>query len=253
MYDSVNAADIPSSSTLQAGYINGKYQSYYPMVARFGSSTLSITISAHNPDGSYVAADILDVEKGDAQPSEVPGWVAAMRALNRPVITVYCSRLATWPATQSAIAQSKITPPDYWIADYTQQSHLVPGSVATQWTDAGPYDISITNGYWPLSTPITQPSPITSTPTQSGEYVLNTVAIQTDKNGNGFLPTDLPWSSFVAATIQGSDPAQTADDAYWPGYAKVQNRSGNILVSVVGSLPLSTINVFVSTSPSTPA
>lgn len=251
LYDSINADSIPPNATLMAGYINGKpsWQSYYPMVARFPSATvLSITVSAHNSDGSYVVADILDIENGDASPLDAPGWTFAMQqALGRNP-TCYCSRLGTWPATQRAIMQAKILPPSYWIADYTSTAHLVPGSVATQWTDAGPYDISLTNGYWPLSNNI---PPVTNPPIQVGDYVLNTVAVTTDTNGNGWLPTTLPWSSFVAATIQGSDPNSVAnggDGVYWPGYAKVQNRNGKILVSVVGSLPSSTINVFVATA-----
>jgi hypothetical protein len=97
----------------------------------------------------------------------------------------------------------------------------------------------------PLST-LPPPPPITSI--NVGEYVVSTVAINTDKNGNGWLPTSIPWATFLAATIQGSDPSPTADNSYWPGYCKVQNRSGNVLVSVIGCLPLSTINVFVATA-----
>jgi hypothetical protein len=47
------------------------------------------------------------------------------------------------------MALAGVVPPHYWIADYTDHEHLVPGSVATQWTDAGPYDISETDGIWP--------------------------------------------------------------------------------------------------------
>jgi hypothetical protein len=247
MYDSISASSIPPNATLMAGYINGKaqWQSYYQMAIDHPNDTvLSISVAAHGTSG-YVASDILDIENGDASPDDAPGWTTAMRALNRPIITNYCSRLGTWPATQKAYKTQNVLPPDFWIADYTTQPHLVPGSVATQWIDAGPYDISLTNGTWPLS-PITPP--VINPPYKVGIYTMNPVAIQTDKNGNGWLPTSLPWSTFVAATIQGSDPSPDADNAYWPGVAKVQNRNGYILVSVVGSLPLSTINVFVATN-----
>jgi hypothetical protein len=253
MYDSINVDSIPDDATLMAGYINGKstWQSYYPMVARFPNATvLSISVAAHNSNGTYVAADILDIEKGDATPSEAPGWVTAMRSLGRTP-TLYCSRLGTWPATQQAIGAAKLAPPNYWIADYTSTAHLVPGSVATQWTDTGPYDLSLTNGTWPSVVDTPPAPPLSYNPITVGDYVLNTVAVTTDANGNGWLPTTLPWSSFLAATIQGSDPNTTAnggDGVYWPGYCKVQNRNGFILVSVIGSLPLSTINVYVATA-----
>jgi hypothetical protein len=250
MYDSTNAADVPSGGSLYAGYINGKYQSYYGMVQRFGTNNvLSITVMAHTglTDG-WVAADILDIESGDALPSEAPGWVTEMRDLARPIITCYCSRKGTWPATLAAFQAAKVPLPDFWIADYTNQPHLVPGSVATQWTDTGPYDISLTNGSWPLSTAVL-PDPLPPIQTYPvGARTMNVVAVKTDTNGNGYLPTSIPWSSFCAATIGGSDPDPSADDAYWPGYCKVQNRSGMVLVSVVGCLPSSVQNVFVLTS-----
>jgi hypothetical protein len=245
MYDSINAALIPSNATLMAGYINGKYQSYYPMSTRFPQATiLSITIEAYSSPGNFVAADILDIESGDATPSEAPAWVTAMRALNR-IPTLYCSRLGTWPATQSAITAAKISPPDYWVADYTGQPHLVPGSIATQYTDAGDYDMSETNGVWPATIILPTPTPA---PYPVGDLMLSNVAVKLDKNGNGFLPTSIPYSTFQAATIQSSDPSPTADNAYWPGYCQVQNRNNNVLVCVIGGIPNTTRDVFVLTS-----
>lgn len=256
MYDSTNASLIPSNATLMAGYINGKYPSYFQMAIDHPQSTvLTITVKAHNPDGSYVIADILDIESGDATPAEAPGWTQAMRALSRPVITNYCSRLGTWPDTKAAFVSAKVALPDFWIADYTGQPHLVPGSVATQWTDFdNDYDISQTNGSWPLSpTPIppTPPlpplpplPPITTYPV--GDKMMKLVAVLADKNGNGDLHTNIPWSTFQSATIQGSDPE--ADGAYWPGYCQAQQRDGNVLICIIGCLPNVVRNVFVLTS-----
>lgn len=249
MYDSTDADNIPSNATLMAGYINGKYQSYYPMVAVHPAPAVveSITVMAHASSG-WVAADILDIESGDATPSEAPGWAVAMRSLNRRP-TCYCSRLGTWPDTIAAFAKAGVPQPDYWIADYTNQPHLVPGSVATQWTDNDNiYDISLTNGTWPLSTinPTPPPPlpPITSYPV--GDKSMSVVAVQADSNGNGWLQTNIAWSSFLSATIQGSDPG--TDNAYWPGYCQVQNRNGKVLVCIIGCLPNAIRNVFVATS-----
>lgn len=250
MYDATNPSLIPDGPLL-AGYINGKWPSYYQIAIDHPHSTvLTITVKAHNSDGSYVIADILDIESGDATPSEAPGWTQAMRALHRPVIANYCSRLATWPGTKAAYLSDGVPTPDFWIADYTGQPHLVPFSVATQWTDhLNEYDISQTNGTWPMSPtpipPIPLP-PIVTVPV--GDKVRSTVAVLTDANGNGWLPTNIPWGTFQAATLGGSDPDPAADGVYWPGYCKVQNRNGNVLVSVVGCLPKTVQNVYVLTS-----
>lgn len=249
MFDSTNGDNIPANAVLMAGYINGKWQSYYVMVSRFGATVtiLTITVKAHNPDGSYVIADILDVENGDATPEEAPGWTNAMRLLDRPIITPYCSRLGTWPATLAAFKAQNIALPDFWIADQTNSPHLVPGSVVTQWTDnQNLYDKSLTNGVWPYPpTPPTPPlPPIISTPV--GDKVQNLVAVKADANGNGDLHTNIPWSTFQAATIQGSDPE--ADGVYWPGYAQAQDRDGKVLVCIIGCLPNIVRNVFVLTS-----
>lgn len=249
LYDSTDASIIPPNPLL-AGYINGRYPSYYQMVLNNPTSTvLSITVKAHNTDGAYVVADILDIESGDATPSEAPGWTQAMRALSRPIIWNYCSRLGTWPDTKAAYLSNGIPTPDFWIADYTGQPHLVPGSVATQWTDhLGQYDISLTNGSWPLS-PLVPPSPLPPIQTYSvGDKTMNIVAIRTDANGNGYLLTDIPWGNFQAATIQGSDPDPAVDNAYWPGYCQVQQRNGKTLVSIIACPPNTVRNVFILTS-----
>ena len=83
-----------------------------------------------------------------------------------------------WPAVKAAVAAAGITPPDYWIADYTGQNHLVPGSVATQWADMGPYDISETNGTWP-AVPV-PPAPTNVSLDPDLELLVSLAANQTD-------------------------------------------------------------------------
>lgn len=244
MYDATNPSVIPDGPLL-AGYINGKWPSYFQIAIDHPQSTvLTITVKAHNPDGSYVIADILDIESGDATPSEAPGWTQAMRTLHRPIIANYCSRLATWPGTKAAYLSDGVPTPDFWIADYTGQPHLLPDTVATQWTDHdNEYDISQTNGTWPLS-PVPPLPPIQTYPV--GALMMNLVAVLADKNGNGDLHTNIPWSTFQSATIQGSDPE--ADGVYWPGYAQAQQRDGKVLICIIGCLPNIVRNVFVLTS-----
>lgn len=79
------------------------------------------------------------------------------------------------------------------------------------------------------------PAPITSTPIRGTNMQLSSVDIALDSGGNGFRQTTIPWSKFIAATHQGSNPDPSADGAYWPGQVHAQQRDGNVLVSVTGA------------------
>jgi hypothetical protein len=56
-----------------------------------------------------------------------------MRKLGRPGI-VYCSR-ALMPSVQHYFIAANVAQPYFWVADWTNEAHLVAGSVATQWAD----------------------------------------------------------------------------------------------------------------------
>ena len=75
--------------------------------------------------------------------------------------------------------------------------------------------------------------------------MLHTVTIPTDANGDGYSQTTIPWETFMAISIEGSDPAADADDRYFPGSPHVQNRGGNVLASVTGYLANSQVSVFI--------
>ncbi len=143
LYDSAADWDqIPLDAPGVAGYVNGRLYTWPPQAwARFHPPTVLKTISvlANEP------AQILDVEAGDADPDQAPGWVDLARGAGVPVPTLYCSRLNTWPPTLAA-CKGKVC--NYWVADQNGVPHLVPGSVATQWTDTGPYDISSADLAW---------------------------------------------------------------------------------------------------------
>lgn len=170
MYDSVTPSDIPRSAPAVAGYVNGRYAwsaagwDLFPSAYR---KTISITASQ--------VAMVLDVEAGDASPDQAPAWVRLSQRAGVAVPTLYCSRLGTWPATQAACRGLVC---NYWVADYTGVAHLVPGSVATQWEDAGPYDLSTADLAWlsgnpaPPAAGMNAPAvAIRSTPTGLGYWV----------------------------------------------------------------------------------
>jgi hypothetical protein len=144
LYDAIVADRIPPEAQAVAGYVNGEWPTYAQLPKLFPHARhVSITI---NVEG---VADVLDVEKGDARPIDAPAWISRMRALGRRPI-VYCS-LSNRPAIIDACIASKVPVPFFWVADWTNVSHLVEGSVATQWTSGADYDISLMAPDFPQS------------------------------------------------------------------------------------------------------
>jgi hypothetical protein len=146
MYDSTNAFDIPAGAEIVGGYVDGHYVWGPDSWARFpNAQKVRIAVFSTTNDG-----DVLDVEPGNAGPGDAPNWIRLRQrsGLKRP--TIYCSR-STVPAVQAACAGLEF---DLWVAEWTGQPHLVPGSVATQYASpetgsGGHYDLSVTNGTWP--------------------------------------------------------------------------------------------------------
>jgi hypothetical protein len=138
MYDSINATGIPGSAAVVAGYGDGEFlwpSSWWDLFP--AAVHLVIVVSADH------AGDILDVEKGDATPDQVPGWVRRFNRPGRRRPTVYCSR-DTWPQVVAALEAAGLSAAavDWWAAtlDETQD---VAGAVAVQYRDVGPYDLTV--------------------------------------------------------------------------------------------------------------
>ena len=128
MFDSVTPSNIPANATMVAGYTSGNWPTYPTLVKQFPKATVvSIAVNAMQN------AQVLDVEQGDATPTDVPGWLFRQRARGITPV-VYCS-VAAWPAVQDACKTARIAPPLWWSADWTGRAHLTPGAVATQWAD----------------------------------------------------------------------------------------------------------------------
>lgn len=141
MFDAIHVDQIPPDAANVAGYVNGTWPTYASLEALFPhASRLSITVTAAGD------ADCLDVEKGDAQPWQAPGWVKRQRerGLWRPM--VYCS-VSLVNLVLSHLASHGIARHDVrvWSAHYTQKAHICgPASCAypgleitcdgTQWT-----------------------------------------------------------------------------------------------------------------------
>lgn len=142
MYDSINVARLPATAKMFAGYVNGRWPTFNTLRAAYPRATcISIAVTVD------VDADVLDVEKGDAYPTQAPAWVVRQR--NRGATpTVYCS-LNTWPEVKQAFADAGVDEPLYWIAHYDGMSAIPDGAIAKQYTGGDGYDLSSVADYWP--------------------------------------------------------------------------------------------------------
>lgn len=156
LYDAVTASNMPGDGSLYAYYINGLYangtavQNDDP-----GKIYVPITITAN------LAAQkgwVLDVETGDATPSQSVTWVHNYPGPNNEV-TVYCNS-STWPSVRSAFQSAGVSEPSYWVAEYDNNPVIPSGAVAKQYATGG-FDKSVVADYWPGvdSSPTPPPPP----------------------------------------------------------------------------------------------
>ena len=147
MFDGVEADSVPGGAAIYAGYVDGEWQSYDPLVARYpGALHVSICVTSSD------SARVLDVESGDASPDEAPGWAARERAAGNAYPVVYMNS-STWSSVQAAFADQGVPAPLYWVAAYVGDPSQVPGipagAIALQYYDFGGYDASVVADYWP--------------------------------------------------------------------------------------------------------
>jgi hypothetical protein len=147
MFDGVEAGSVPGGAAIYAGYVDGEWQSYDPLVATYpGALHVSICVTSSD------SARVLDVESGDASPDEAPGWVVRERAAGNPYPVIYMNA-STWPSVRSAFAAQAVAAPLYWVAAYVGDPSQVPGipagAIALQYYDFGGYDASVVADYWP--------------------------------------------------------------------------------------------------------
>ena len=138
IYDSVTPGSLPQHHEI-AIYSNGNYAA--PRSAASGRPMLYIDTNGSNPNAS-----VLDVEPGDATPTQAAAWARARLSTNPHNVARIYTMLSEWGATKAAIGQlpaSMRSRVRWWIADPTGTPHLVPGSDATQWYWGSGYDISM--------------------------------------------------------------------------------------------------------------
>jgi hypothetical protein len=136
LYDSTTPSSLPSDKP-NAVYADGAYAADPSQVP--GHDRLWIDVNTSDPH-----ANALDVEPGDATPSQAGAWVAAHDAEESQPAIVY-TMMSDWSSVQQAVREDAPGKPcQYWIADPTGVPHLVPGSSATQWYWGSSVDISET-------------------------------------------------------------------------------------------------------------
>jgi hypothetical protein len=120
MYDSVTVEAVPENPQAVAGYVDGWWPTYDPLVSRFPYAK-HLSIAVHATDD----AECLDIEQGDATPLQTPEWVRRQhaRGIERPV--VYCD-LATAPEVLGVLERGGIgrAAVRLWTAHYNDRSHL---------------------------------------------------------------------------------------------------------------------------------
>lgn len=137
-YDSINPSAIPANHKI-AAYADGRYAAERSTV-NDPDHAIWIDVKARD-----INATALDVEPGDARPSEVAGWVKGRLTAHHDQIAIVYTMRSEWAAAKASVAtlpawmQGRVR---WWIADPTGHPHIVPGSQATQWYWGKHYDIS---------------------------------------------------------------------------------------------------------------
>ena len=131
MYDSILLSTVPSHPFAAAGYTSGNWPTYLPMRSAWPTAhvvSIAINTSHH--------ADCLDVEPGDASPSQAGPWARADIAAGFKRPCLY-SDLSEMPAVKASLAAAGLARSQYflWLAWYRYVPGLIAGYDAVQWTD----------------------------------------------------------------------------------------------------------------------
>jgi hypothetical protein len=212
MYDGITPSAVPAGAQLYAGYLSGKWPSYSALAAGHPTAVhVSISISA-----SYNGGIVLDIENGDATPTESVDWVIKRRAAGVDP-TAYCNT-STWGDVRKAFQTRKVAEPHYWLAQYDSVATIpaawtAAGVVAKQHTNKSGYDISVVADYWPGVDPEPTPTPPAATQSQQEDDMQYNISITPDptnsaNRGAGQFTVDprgnvihLPTAADVASAV----------------------------------------------------
>src|SRR5579863_8375936 len=128
MFDDISAQNVPDNGDLYAGYDDGNWPDAAALQLRFPNKrVLRITVSPADNEG-----DVLDVEKGDASPADLPGWLIRRRATGGGPYWAYTSQ-SQWQTCQAACAFFNVAQPLWWIANWDNDPTIPAGASAKQY------------------------------------------------------------------------------------------------------------------------
>ena len=141
--DVVNADQAPAGFDIYLGYIDGLYQSYYPLKQRFPRSLVVPIAALPGTNAGLV---------GDGPPdngtwAEWVGWVS-MRRHSGADPSMY-TNLSSWGAGQAAFRAAGVAQPHWWIAAWNGQQTIPAGAIGHQYGNTPGYDVSVFADYWP--------------------------------------------------------------------------------------------------------
>lgn len=210
MFDAVDVANLPPGADAYGGYVDGSWPTYILVLAKFASKrALSIATSADHD------ADCLDVENGDALPSQAPRWVRRQiaRGVIRPVIYISLAGVRNLLQILAAygILRSDIR---LWVAHYTYTEHICSVSCGlgmpttadgTQWTNrANGCDQSLLDDTFFTAPP--QPRMVNF---PGDNMQKTTITVATDNGGSGWAPSPVNTANVVSASVAGIAPPLT--------------------------------------------
>lgn len=111
MYDSIRPASLPRNKPA-ALYINGDYSCPRSLEQEFGR-VVRISVEPGQPEAARFAR-ILDVERWDATPADVPEFVHFREALGHHDATIYASAASV--GTVLRACGPAYQPPRWWVA-----------------------------------------------------------------------------------------------------------------------------------------
>jgi hypothetical protein len=145
MYDACDPARPPANAVMVAGYLYGPCAWPASGWTRFRDvvQVRIATVQTIN-DGQ-----VLDVERGDADVSQAPGWCARAR-LRGQIPTVYCSQ-ANVSALLEQFRLHEVPAPLLWVAQWDGVAELPDEWIAKQYLNdnALGFDVSVVADFWP--------------------------------------------------------------------------------------------------------
>lgn len=176
--DAVNWAAIPLDTSMVGGYVRPSPYAWPPeaWAAFHNAVQIRITPSA---TVARLGVQVLDVERGDASPDQVPGWCEASRSATQEP-TVYTG-WGQWADVIRACLAARIPMPQFWVAlwngtqdlptivvdgiTYTATAH----QYADPTTSGGQFDASVAAPYWPGVDPIPEETVVTQLLVPAGQ------------------------------------------------------------------------------------